>query len=182
MRVFLVCPMTGVSDVVHMEIASYVASLEAEGCDVYWPHRDASQEARSWGFYKQNKEAIRTADEIHVWFDPKSSESGFDLGMVAALGKKVAAVDSGDFIEFWNFWDVVGTICSYYDQYVSPRGVYEMVKWYDTPERRILLGLCFAKNVKLTLGEEVDIGPTDDKSFDNLVLMMAGEFGKGELP
>lgn len=72
--------------------ALYVKSLEAEGHHVFYPARDTDQEAGAWDINRQNLEAIRDADEVHVFYSQTSHGVHFDLGMAFALDKPIKVV------------------------------------------------------------------------------------------
>lgn len=87
MRIYLVCPVRRATPEQTAAIREYVAGLEAVGHRVHWPARDTVQEdeGNGWQVCEQNCDAIYAADEIHVWWDPASQGSVFDLGMVWML-------------------------------------------------------------------------------------------------
>ena len=88
--VFLICPVRGVTDEENELIKDYVDGLEGDGVNVYWPKRDTDQgDSTGLRICEDNRVAIEAADEVHVWFNPVSTGSIFDLGMTFALGKKV---------------------------------------------------------------------------------------------
>ncbi len=95
-RVFLICPVRGITDEEKGKIGQYVARLERKGYEVYWPLRDTDQnDPVGLRICEDNLWAIAKAHEVHVWWSGKSQGSFFDLGMVFALntilgaGKKV---------------------------------------------------------------------------------------------
>ena len=57
--------------------------MESEGYEVHYPTRNTKQIDPSGGFNicTENCQAIRDADEIHVFWTKKSQGSTFDLGM-----------------------------------------------------------------------------------------------------
>lgn len=76
-------------------IKEYVAKLEADGYEVYWPLRDnPHQKTDSIGtiICRYNCKKMLWADEIHIWYDKNSIGSVFDIGMfflfVHAIGFK----------------------------------------------------------------------------------------------
>jgi len=92
-HIFLICPVRGVTRETETAIRAYVQAREREGCVVHWPPRDTHQDDPvGVGICTQNGTAIHRADEVHVWYDPQSSGSHFDLGMyfmlARVLGKK----------------------------------------------------------------------------------------------
>lgn len=85
-KVFVICPVRCVSLETWGEIGIYVSKLEQGGAIVHWPSRDTNQDDPvGLNICEQNREAIYNADEIHIWFDPSSQGSLFDLGMTFAF-------------------------------------------------------------------------------------------------
>ena len=85
-RIFLICPVRGIDPETKQAIAGYVRQIEAEDVEVYWPARDTDQtDQHGWTICTRNRSAILDANEIHIWYDPKSIGSVFDIGMVFAL-------------------------------------------------------------------------------------------------
>lgn len=65
-------------------IRAYVAKLEADGHDVYWPARDNPyQKTDKIGIKicEHNRGKMFLADEIHIWYEKTSTGSIFDIGM-----------------------------------------------------------------------------------------------------
>jgi len=90
-KVFIICPVRNVDVVTKRIIAEYVQYLEHQvGAKVHWPSRDTDQND-STGLYicEQNREAIFSADEIHIWYDPTSQGTIFDLGMLFAFRRSM---------------------------------------------------------------------------------------------
>lgn len=89
-KVFLISPVRQITDEEKQAIAEYVQKLEADGYVVHWPIRDTKQDDPvGLRICKDNREAIISADEIHLWYSQTSSGSIFDLGMAFALEKKL---------------------------------------------------------------------------------------------
>lgn len=85
-RVFLISPVRNIAQETLEALGSYVAKLESEGVEVYWPYRDTDQtDPHGWTICCRNRSAILDANEIHIWYDKTSSGSIFDCGMVFAL-------------------------------------------------------------------------------------------------
>lgn len=84
---FLICPVWGVNA---EHTRGVVEALETEGYSVHWPPRDTDQvDDTGLRICRDNLEAIRGADVVHVVWDGKSQGCLFDLGMAFALGKRV---------------------------------------------------------------------------------------------
>lgn len=65
-------------------IKKYVAKLETDGYDVFWPRRDNRyQNTDRIGLLicEYNRERMLEADEVHIWCDKNSTGSVFDIGM-----------------------------------------------------------------------------------------------------
>ena len=87
--VFLICPVRNLEQQEKERIQSYVSGLEQDGKKVHWPPRDTNQEdSVGLRICQDNREAIRKADEVHVWWNPSSQGSLFDVGMSFAMEKK----------------------------------------------------------------------------------------------
>ena len=85
-KVFLISPVRNIAPETLEALGSYVAKLESEGVEVYWPYRDTDQtDPHGWTICCRNRSAILDANEIHIWYDAKSTGSSFDNGMVFAL-------------------------------------------------------------------------------------------------
>jgi len=98
MKIFLISPVRNVTtDEQSQEIREYVERKESGGHKVHWPKRDTKQDAKSIDICKQNALAIADSDEVHIWFDPSSKGSHFDLGIAFALSKKLVVVRNVDY-------------------------------------------------------------------------------------
>jgi len=85
-KVFVICPVRNVSEQTKKTIGDYVLGLEHKGVKVYWPSRDTNQDdSVGINICQDNREAIYTANEIHIWFDSSSQGSLFDIGMTFAF-------------------------------------------------------------------------------------------------
>lgn len=94
MKIFLISPVRRNNPQVEQEVRQYVEAQEAVGNEVYWPLRDTDQDDPvGYNICRLNVNAIEAADEVHVWFDPGSQGSLFDLGAAFALGKIIRLVN-----------------------------------------------------------------------------------------
>jgi nucleoside 2-deoxyribosyltransferase len=89
MKAFLICSVRGATAETLRAQEQYVAELEARGYEVHYPPRDTNQAADAAEICSQNFWAIKNADEVHVFYSPKSQGTHFDLGMAFALAKKI---------------------------------------------------------------------------------------------
>lgn len=80
--VYIIHPVRHVSDEQRKVIDAYVNQLEIEGYTVHYPIRDVNQnDGTGYCIISTHAEAMLNADEVHVFFDPNSEGSKFDLGM-----------------------------------------------------------------------------------------------------
>ncbi len=63
------------------------AQLEKDGHEVFIPAFDSHPDLDDLGVCKFNRGLIEKADEIHMFWDQRSSGTVFDFGMVFALRK-----------------------------------------------------------------------------------------------
>lgn len=61
---------------------------------MHLPHRDTNQVDLSGGLQicADNREAIKQADEVHLYWTPDSTGSMFDLGMAFMAGKPLIMI------------------------------------------------------------------------------------------
>ena len=67
------------------KLEAYANILEDKGYEVYLPHRDTNQQDTEFDICFQNGAEIQRADEVHVFYNPKSTGSHFDLGVLFAF-------------------------------------------------------------------------------------------------
>ncbi len=113
MRIFLICPVRNVTSEETEAINRYVTGLE-ERCRhrVYWPARDTDQsDPIGLQICKVNRNAIIAADEVHVWWNPASTGSLFDLGIAFALGKDIVLANEVTPTEGKSFNNFLLAVC-----------------------------------------------------------------------
>jgi len=91
-KIFIICTVRNATEEYKKNLYEYAKKLEEKGNLVYLPPRDTNQEDNETGGYRicrDNLNAIRWADEIHVSYNPDSKGTHFDLGMSFALNKKI---------------------------------------------------------------------------------------------
>ncbi len=107
MKIFVICPVRSIDPYALVAIEMYVKSLELKGHQVHWPPRDTEQVDPTGGYEicRTNFKAILEADQVHIWYDEKSSGSKFDMGgvfmLVEMLGynKRIFIINSGAVID-----------------------------------------------------------------------------------
>jgi nucleoside 2-deoxyribosyltransferase len=99
-KVFLICPVRNASIETQDKINTYIKKLENNGISVYYPHRDTDQsDPIGVNIFNQNRQGVKDADEIHIWYDHESRGSLIDLGMAWALEKPLVIANSEDIVE-----------------------------------------------------------------------------------
>ena len=97
MKIFVICPVRGITETEETAIEKYVLNLENAGHAVHWPPRNTDQnDAVGLRICLDNLMAIEKADEIHIWWNSSSQGSVFDFGMAFALKKKIILVNKGE--------------------------------------------------------------------------------------
>ena len=94
MKIFIICTVRGASDEYKKKLEDYVAKLEKKGHKVHLPHRDTNQSARGYDICLQNCKAIAMADEVHIFYNPDSQGTHFDMGVAFAYGRKIVVVEN----------------------------------------------------------------------------------------
>ena len=97
MKLFIICTVRGASAEYQQKLEDYVAQKETEGHEVHLPHRDTNQSGTGIEICTQNGNAIKEADEIHIFYNPDSQGTHFDMGMSFILGKKIVVVENVEF-------------------------------------------------------------------------------------
>jgi hypothetical protein len=95
MKIYILCPVTIATEETKLVLEEYARKLEILGHIVHLPHRDTNQSQSLLYICKDNYYAIKTADEVHIFFETESKGSHFDLGVAFALGKKIVVMYRG---------------------------------------------------------------------------------------
>ena len=90
-KTFLICPVRGKDA---NDLMWVVEKLESEGWDVHYPPRDTNQiDPTGYRICTDNVDAIKDSDVVHIYYDPNSRGSLFDLGAAFALNKKLVVIN-----------------------------------------------------------------------------------------
>lgn len=94
-KVYLICPVR-LSTNDHKDfLLAYTRILEHLGYQVFYPYTDNPYETSDQvgdKICKANVDAIREADEVHIYWLPNSEGSKFDLGVAYALEKPIVII------------------------------------------------------------------------------------------
>lgn len=84
-KIFVICPVTTATIKEKDELSRYINDLEQDGYKVHYPYRDTPQNEIDLIINRINTKKIRTSDEVHVFYKPKSKGTHFDLGNLFSL-------------------------------------------------------------------------------------------------
>jgi len=89
MKIFIICSVRQATAEYLKKLYSYVHKLEQAGHQVHLPPRDTDQHASGINICRQNRQGIKEADEVHVFYSSQSQGTHFDLGMAFELEKRI---------------------------------------------------------------------------------------------
>lgn len=98
-NIFVICTVRSASVEYKTKLEDYVASLEKAGYDVHLPHRDTNQNETGYNICAENYLAIATSNEVHIFYNPDSQGTHFDMGVAFALNKKIIIAENVEFGE-----------------------------------------------------------------------------------
>lgn len=93
-RVFIIGSVRNASAEYRAKLETCAKQLETDGHRVHLPHRDTDQTASSWEICSTNREAIATADEVHIFYSSQSQGSIFDMGIAFGLNKTIRLIET----------------------------------------------------------------------------------------
>ena len=86
LKIFIICTVRKASLEYTDMLFKYVKGLEDLGHTVHLPPRDTNQiDDTGFNICTDNFEAILNSDEVHIFYNPDSQGTHFDLGMVFAI-------------------------------------------------------------------------------------------------
>lgn len=94
LNIFVICSVRDALEEYRNNLEQYVSLLERKGHKVHLPHRDTNQSASGIEICTQNMNAIKNADQVHIFYSTKSQGTHFDMGVSFALGKKIVIVEN----------------------------------------------------------------------------------------
>lgn len=93
-NVFLISPVRDSKYPDEVFLMHYIAQLEAQGKKVHYPLWDTKQgDPIGMKICEQNRDVIRNASEVHLYWTPSSDGSKFDLGMVFMARKPLKIIN-----------------------------------------------------------------------------------------
>lgn len=93
MNIYIICSVREADPINTNQIREDVKVKRAQGHEVHFPYDDVDQDDPTGArICAEHAEAMREADEVHVFWDVNSKGSHFDLGMAYILGKKIVGI------------------------------------------------------------------------------------------
>lgn len=92
MKIYLLCPVRKATNTIKILLDAYTEMLEKDGHEVFYPARDNPFEnidLIGTDICRSNVDAIKNADEVHIYWISSSTGSKFDLGIVWAYEKPI---------------------------------------------------------------------------------------------
>ena len=85
-KIVIICPVRNAVQEIQGQVKKYVRTLERAGHTVHWPPRDNDQsDPVGTRICSQMRRAMKDAHEVHIWYDPESQGTLFDIGMLFAF-------------------------------------------------------------------------------------------------
>jgi hypothetical protein len=92
-KIFIICPVRNATDFQMNEIRKHIEYLECNNHNVYYPAVDTQQNQDGLLICMDNHDAIKNADEVHIYYDAESRGSHFDLGVAFSMDKKLVVIN-----------------------------------------------------------------------------------------
>lgn len=99
MKIFIICSVRGATKDYQNRLEAYAKELQDDGHFVHLPHKDTIQTTTGIHICRQNRNAIRNADEIHIFYNKTSQGTHFDMGVAFALNKRIKIIENEEFGE-----------------------------------------------------------------------------------
>jgi len=103
MKIFIICSVREADQEYKNKIMGYALELKLKGHNVYVPFIDTDQSSKGLTICWHNREAIKDADEVHIFYKSKSQGTHFDMGVAYALNKKIKVIENEEFGEEKSF-------------------------------------------------------------------------------
>lgn len=108
-KVFIICSVRIASPSYRKKLEAYANCLEDDGYEVHLPHRDTDQTASGFNICLESAATINFADEVHIFYNEKSTGTHFDMGVLFALqvimemDKKIVIVEGAEWTDTKSF-------------------------------------------------------------------------------
>jgi len=139
-HIFIICTVRDADKAYTDKLNKYVDELERQGNEVHLPHRDTNQRLSGLGICYQNHRAIRDADEVHIFYNPDSKGTHFDMGMAFAMNKTIKVIESTGYgegksfarmLHEWQFQSMKDLLGNFFDHIANHKSEDASIKWSD---------------------------------------------------
>ncbi|NLV90133.1 MAG: hypothetical protein GX032_01510 [Tenericutes bacterium] len=99
-KLFLICPVKDANKEQLEKMRKYLKQKRDEGYLTHFPHDDTNQVDSLGGYNicKENGNAIGSSSEVHIYYEPSSRGSAFDLGMAYYMKKSLHIINEREFV------------------------------------------------------------------------------------
>ena len=193
-KVFLICPVRDATKKEKESLNRYVTELESKGYGVHYPEKNTVQNYLfGFNICSQNRTAIERADEVHIYFNPTSAGSFFDIGMAFMAGKSIHIINKNDFDQ-----EKSDEITLFLLKYSDNTSINKQSKFYEkmlkrkekVKESKLVkyelkektidflfdFGMAFMAKKDIKLINRKDVKSTYHKSFENVLLVLDGKY------
>lgn len=194
-KMFIICPVRDATKEEKKFLESYILDLKLEGCKVHYPPKNTGQNYRfGFNICSQNREAIERADEVHIYFNPTSKGSFFDIGMTFMAEKPLHIINQDDLkkddlttfiLKYSN--TKMNKHSSFYEKALKRKKQIKKLKLieYELKEKTVDFlfdfGMAFMAKKDIKLTNRTEIKQTPHKSFENVLLVLDRKYRTSKL-
>ncbi len=93
-KIFLICPVRGITEIENSLLQDYIQGLESTGTKVHYPPRDTNQDDTiGLNICSENRDAIKNALGVSLYYNPNSTGTVFDIGMAFMAEKPIFIIN-----------------------------------------------------------------------------------------
>jgi len=190
--IYLIHPVRDITKEERKTFDNYVQNLESNGQRVHYPIRDVNQDdAIGFKICAQHRDAISEVKEAHIYFNPASTGSMFDLGMIFYEDRALKIINPEslngvkncvtDFIK--NYAGIDKKLSASFKIMTNSKkqlaNLDEIeITWEKNPENLFYFGMAFMSHKPIRLSNREAVSPTPHKSYEN-VLLKLDELARG---
>jgi hypothetical protein len=197
-KIFMICPVRGITEAENSVLLDYIAGLEEVGAKVHYPPRDTNQDdSIGLKICSQNRTEIKKSLGVSLYYNPTSTGTVFDVGM-AFMAEKPMFIINIDTLKKPNLTDFE-MFLSEYASNSSNNSKYGITGFFmnaDTSRSKLKriehveyewkenslkflfdFGMAFMAKKAITLSNRdyVETQRTPHKSFQNVLLALHGQ-------
>jgi hypothetical protein len=182
--IYLIHPVRNITENERKFFNNYVKGLEKKGLNVHYPIRDVDQDdPTGMRICCEHREAAKEVEEAHIYLNPTSTGSVFDLGMVCYLDKPIKIINSEsvnvennlvtDFLRNYSLKETTGS--KSFEKILQKKEKIkrsEMIEffWEGTPENLFEFGMAFVSEKPILFANKNEINPKEGKCYERVLL------------